>query len=203
VNALSEAASFERFGSTLPRPPSIVTADRAEACRFAAQHALVVAKASGIAHKSDVGAVRLGLTAVTLVECFEDLAQLGDGRVLVTEQVRPDIELIVGALRDPQFGPLVTIGLGGVIAEALDDAVVMLAPPEPGELDHAIELLRGAAVFDGFRGRAPVDRQALASIVDAVAHVLASHDDVVEVDLNPVAIVEGRPLVLDCLVVTQ
>jgi acetate---CoA ligase (ADP-forming) subunit beta len=203
MTALTEAASFERFDGALPRPASFHTADRATACRFASEYPLVVAKASGIAHKTEAGGVRLGLTAVTLAMCFDELAALGDGSVIVTEQVAPDFELIVGGLRDPQFGPVVTVGLGGVAAEVLDDAVVLLAPPEPDELTVAIASLRSAALFEGFRGRAAVDRMALAHIVDAVSALLTNDDEVVEIDLNPVAIVEGCPLVLDCLVMTR
>jgi hypothetical protein len=77
---------------------------------------------------------------------------------------------------------------------------VLLSPPEAGELDLALSRLRSSALFDGYRGARPVDREALALIVDAVAQLL---DRDVEIDCNPVLVCAGRPIVLDALVVKQ
>jgi len=199
---LSEWESKALLGQRLPRPRELLSRASAEAVDFAAQiGGPVVAKASGVAHKSDAQLVRLGLDATSLAACWDELATAGDGTVLVAEQVVAELELIVGGLRDPQFGPLVSLGLGGVAAEVFDDVVFVLAPPEPGELDAAIAELRIAPLLAGHRGRPPVDRQALAEIVDAVADLLTSDPGVVEIDCNPVMVSGGRPVVVDALVV--
>ncbi len=202
IEILSEWVSKELLGTQLPRPREVLSRSASEAVDFAAQlPGPVVAKASGVAHKSDAQLVRLGLDATSLAACWDELAGAGDGTVLVAEQVRGELELIVGGLRDPQFGPLVSVGLGGVATEVFDDAVFMLAPLEPGELDAALAELKAASLLDGHRGCPPVDRSLLAVIVDAVGGLLVRDEHVLEVDCNPVIVADGRPLVVDALVV--
>jgi len=183
----------------VPRPREALTRSRAEAEAFARSiRGPVVAKASGMVHKTELGGVRLGAD-VTAV--WDELALIGDGTVLVAEQVRGELELIAGGVRDPQFGPIVSIGLGGVAAEVLQDVAFLLAPTVPGELDRAIARLRAAPLFDGHRGRPPVDRGRLQRILDAIGDLLVARPDVVEVDVNPIVVADGCPLVVDALVV--
>lgn len=202
--ALSEWDSKRLLGPRLPTPRETRSATVEEGVAFAASiGGPVVAKASGVAHKSDAGLVRIGLTAAELAACWQELAAAGDGTVLVAEQVRGELELIVGGSRDDGFGPLITVGLGGVAAEVFDDAVVVLSPPEPGELDAALNRLRSAPLINGYRGAPPVDRAGLARIVDAVAGLLDRDSGVTEIDCNPVLVCAGRPIVLDALVVKR
>ncbi len=202
--ALAEWESKELLGRDLPRPREIRARSLEEAVAFArALGRPVVAKASGVAHKSERGLVRLGLDPDGLVACFEDLARAGDGTVLVAEEVRGELELIVGGVRDPRFGPVGTVGMGGLAAEVDPDVAHLLLPPEPGELDRAIATLRAAALLDGYRGRPPVDRAALGRILGAIAELLERDPRVVEVDCNPVIVADGRPLVADALVVVE
>lgn len=201
---LSEWDSKERLGPNVPRPRErlTTTVDDALAHRRAVGGP-VVAKASGVAHKSEQGLVRPGLDDAGLRACWSDLAAAGDGRVLVAEECRGELELLVGGVRDPQFGPLVTIGIGGVAAEVDPDATFLLAPVEPGEVEHAVRRLRAAPLFFGFRGRTAVDLDAVEVIVGAVGALLVDDPSVVEVDCNPVLVDHGRPLVLDALVVVD
>jgi acetate---CoA ligase (ADP-forming) subunit beta len=190
--ALNEWDSKQVLGPDLPTPREERTTSVDRAVAFAEEIAgPVVAKASGVAHKSDGGLVRLGLDPD------------GDGTVLVAEQVRGELELIVGGSRDASFGPLVTVGIGGVAAEVFDDVAVLLSPPEPGELDRALDSLRGARLLNGYRGGSPVDRDALGRIVDQVAALLDAEPTVAEIDCNPVLVCDGRPVVLDALVVLE
>jgi hypothetical protein len=203
VTALSEWESKRALGD-LPRPHEALTRSAAEAVAFArALAAPVVAKASGLAHKTERGAVRLGLGPEELAAAWGELAALGDGSVLVAEQVVADYELIVGGVRDPQFGPVVSIGLGGVAAELFGDVTFLLAPPRPGELEEALAELRCAPLLRGWRGAPPADRAELARIVVAVSRLLEEDEEVVEIDCNPVVVSRGRPLVVDALVVRR
>ena len=196
--ALTEWESKALLGD-VPRPREALTQTREEAVAFAATiRGPVVAKASGVEHKTEHDAVLLG---ADVADAWEQLAALGDGSVLVAEQVHSELELIAGGLRDPQFGPVVSIGLGGVAAEVLQDVAFLLAPTAPGELDRAIARLRCAPLFDGHRGRPPVDRALLQGILDAIGGLLVRHPEVVEVDVNPILVRDGRPLVADALVV--
>lgn len=183
----------------VPRPREALTRTRDEALVFA--HSLtgpVVAKASGLGHKTERNAVRLDADPALV---WDELAALGDGTVVVAEQVRGELELIAGGLRDPQFGPIVSIGLGGVAAEVFRDVAFILYPAQPGELASAIARLRCASLFDGYRGRPPVDRAALWRIVDAIGDLLDRDPEVMEVDVNPILVRDGCPLVIDALVV--
>ncbi|WP_017623341.1 acetate--CoA ligase family protein [Nocardiopsis chromatogenes] len=129
----------------------------------------------GLLHKSEAGAVRLGLDGPDQVraaaeEMLRGLKAQGlapDG-FLVEEQCPPGAEVIVGAVADPSFGALLLVGLGGVWAEALDDTVVLPCPLEPGEAARLPDRLRGAALLRGARSAPPVDRAALAAVVEAV-----------------------------------
>ena len=199
---MTEWEAKQRLG--VPTPRERLTRTRDDAAGFASFLAgPVVAKASGLAHKTEAGAVRFGLDPGGVARVWDELAALGDGTVLVAEQVRGELELIVGGFRDPQFGPVVSVGAGGIAAEVFGDAAFVLSPVEPGELDRALAGLRASRLLDGWRGAPPVDRAALAGIVDAVGRLLAVDPSVVEVDCNPVLISGGRPLVLDALVVTR
>lgn len=204
MTILTEWDAKRRLGVDLPVPRERLTTSASEAVDFATAlaPAHVVAKASGVAHKTEGNLVRLGLDGAAVAACWDELAEAGDGRVLVAEQVRGDYELLVGGLRDEVFGPVVSIGIGGVTTEVDPDVAFLLAPPEPGEVAVALGQLRAHGLLGGFRGRPPLDRRALGAIVDAVSGVLAD-PTVVEVDCNPVLVRDGAPVVLDALIVTE
>lgn len=205
MSALSEWESKRLLGDGLPRPRERRTATVEEAVAFARGLAPtpVVAKASGVAHKTEGGLVRLGLDPAGVAGAWQGLAAAGDGTVLVAEQVTAELELLVGGLRDRVFGPFVSVGIGGIAAEVFADAAFVLAPPEPGELDRALTQLRGSGLLEGIRGGPPVDRAALDAIVGAVGDLLARDPRVVEVDCNPVLVRNGVPVVADALVVLR
>lgn len=201
---LTEFESIQRLGDGLPTPRHVLTSHVADAVSACADFGgRVVLKASGVPHKSELGLVRVGLDAVGVRTAWDELARAGDGTVLCAEVVSGELELIVGGLRDPHFGPAVSIGLGGVAAEVFADVVTILAPPLPGELDEALSSLRGNALLRGHRGKPPVDLASLEKVLTAVSDLLESDPTVVEIDCNPVLIRHGLPLVLDALVVTE
>lgn len=204
MTALSEWESKRALGPDLPLPREVRSRTLEEAVSFTRDlHRPAVAKASGVAHKSDRGLVRVGLDPEGVAACWAELAAAGDGTVMVAERVIGDLELIAGGLRDPQFGPVVMVGLGGVLAEVIDDTAFVLAPPEPGELDRALARLRAAPLLDGYRGVTPPDRAELHAIVASVSDLLVRDPRVVAVDLNPIVVRDGHPLVLDALVVVD
>ncbi|HET9346536.1 MAG TPA: acetate--CoA ligase family protein [Candidatus Limnocylindrales bacterium] len=167
--------------------------------------------AVGLAHKSDVGGVRLGLigddeirnAAGELLAIGERLARDGaDVRGLLVEPMaEPGLELIVGLTRDAQVGPVALVGLGGILAEALDDVSVALAPVDAAEALAMLDRLRGARLLDGVRGRAAVDRGAIARILVAVSELGVDRPDILEIDLNPVVASPHGAIAVDALVV--
>ncbi|MCX6463187.1 MAG: acetate--CoA ligase family protein [Pseudonocardiales bacterium] len=143
-----------------------------------------VVKLAEAAHRTELGGVRLDLRTPDAVRAAatELLAQ---GPVLV--QPRLDgVEIAVGAVRDPQFGPVVMVGLGGIWVEVLGDVAFAMAPLDRAEARDLLAGLRGHGVLTGARGAEPVDLDALADVVVAAGDLLLAADDVVELDLNPV-----------------
>jgi hypothetical protein len=202
MKALDEWDSKHRLGDSLPRPAETLATSSVEAQEFAARvKGPIVAKACGVAHKTEGGLVRLGLGPTDIGDVWDDLAAAGDGTVLLAEQIDAELELIVGGYRDHSFGPLVTIGIGGIAAEIFSDVVAILAPPEDGEVAEAVTRLAGRRLLEGIRGGPPVDLEALGRIVGAVASLLCSDPAVAEIDCNPVMVRNGVPIVADALVV--
>jgi len=156
----------------------------------------------GIAHKSDVGGVALGLVdARAVAAAYRAMADRLGPRAVVSQQAGDGVELSIGLVRDPHLGPLVVVGAGGVLVELLGDRVVRLPPLDAARSAAAVDRLRVASVLDGVRGAAPADRAALASAVAALS-VLAVElgDHIAALDVNPLRCGPGGCLALDVLV---
>lgn len=163
-----------------------------------------------IAHKSDVGGVRLKLGDEAAVrEAFDAVmaavkAKAPKARVdgvLVAPMVEGGVECILGASRDPVFGPMVLFGLGGVFVEVLKDASLRRAPFGRDEARRMIGEIKGLALLQGARGRAPADLDALADALARLsAYAYAMRDSVESVDLNPVLALPDRCVAVDALI---
>jgi len=160
-------------------------ADKAEALGFPVA---LKAERAGLTHKSDAGGVRLGLNDRDAVkEAFDAFTRrLGPGPALVQRQASPGLELVVGARRDPSFGPIVLCGLGGVWIEALDDVSLRLSPIDADEARTMLDELRGRKLLQGFRGGPALDMDAFARLVADLSQWFASADWLAELDLNPI-----------------
>jgi acetyltransferase len=122
--------------------------------------------------------------------------------LVVQEQVTGGVEVIAGFKVDPEFGPFVLLGMGGVTAELLRDIALRPAPVAPDEVLHMVDELRGAPLLRGFRGAPPADVEALADAVSRLSHLGADlADELAEADLNPIAVLPaGRGVrILDAL----
>jgi acyl-CoA synthetase (NDP forming) len=112
----------------------------------------------------------------------------------------PGLELIVGAIRDPSFGPTVVVGLGGTQAEALKDTATRLAPLTLTEANAMLSELRASVLFDGWRGGPRLDHDAVAHTLVRVGDVLCHHSSVNELEINPLRVYERRVLALDAAI---
>jgi acyl-CoA synthetase (NDP forming) len=149
--------------------------------------------AMDLAHKTEAGGVCLDLrdeasirAAVISLRAAASRAGVALRGLLVEPMAQGGVELIVGGRRDAVFGPVVLVGLGGILAEVMDDVAVMLAPVGEQEVRRRLDGLRGAPILHGVRGRPGVDLGALAGLVAAVARELAADPAILEIDLNPV-----------------
>jgi acyl-CoA synthetase (NDP forming) len=209
---LSEADSLDLLRAAGLRVVASTTAADVEEAVLAARgfgvHVALKLDAAGLAHKSDLGGVVLGLRDDDAVrEAASRLLALGRRhglavRGLLVEPMMPaGLELIVGMRRDPQFGPVVLVGLGGTLAEVLDDVAIRLAPLDHAAAEAMLDSLRGARVLDGVRGGPSIDRAAVASMIVALGRLGVERSDVLEVDLNPVIATERDAIAVDALVV--
>lgn len=197
-------AILEAYGVPLPREG--LAASLEEAMRVAGEVGFPVAVKTtlpDLLHKSEAGGVMLDVrTPEELQEAYRTLAaRFGDARVLIQEQVGPGLELIVGGRQDPRFGPVVLVGLGGTLAEALREVAVRLAPLGQGDAQAMLEEGRIGALLKGGLGRPLADPKALAAVVEAVGQLLWEHPEVRELDLNPLIVRGDQVVAVDALLI--
>ncbi|WP_426365382.1 acetate--CoA ligase family protein [Streptomyces sp. E-08] len=214
---LSEHAAkqlLRAYGIRVPREQLVTSA--AAAVRAAGLVGYpVVMKASGaqLAHKTELGLVKVGLTSASQVrDAYRELTDIArfeeidlDG-ILVCQMVGRGVEMVVGVTHDELFGPTVTVGLGGVLVEVLDDTAVRVPPFGEPEARSMLGELRGRALLDGVRGAPPADVDALVEVVLRVQRMALELDgDLAELDINPLMVLpRGQGAVaLDALAVCR
>ena len=211
ARTLSEAASKDLLRAYgVPFAEERVVPDPDAAAAAAAEVGFPVAvklSGQGIAHKSERGLVRLGLGDAGAVRAAaaELLAAAtredGPVELLVSEMVAGKRELIAGLVRDPQFGPCVVLGLGGILTEAVGDAVFAAAPLDPAEAERLVDRLATAHLLTKpFRGEPAVDRAALGEVLQGLSRLGLERPEVASVDLNPLIVRDGRSVAVDALV---
>ena len=166
----------------------------------------VVLKALGRLHKSDSGGVAVGLRGPEdLTEAFTRMADTLSPPSFSVEEMAPlahGLELIVGAKRDPRFGPVLLVGAGGLYAEVVKDVAVALAPVTEAGAEALLRSLRVAPLLDGARGRPAVDGSAAARAAAALSRFAAEHPEVAEVEVNPLLALPNGALGLDARIVS-
>jgi acetate---CoA ligase (ADP-forming) subunit beta len=207
---LSEHESKQLLrGAGIPVPDEQLVAS--EEAAVAAGRALglpVALKLCGrkIAHKTERNLVRLGIRDEQ--ELRRQAAELlthraeedPDAGLLVAPMLSGRREIIAGLVRDAQFGPCVMLGLGGIFAEALGDVAFAAAPLAPGDAEDLIDGLQFKKILGAFRGDPAVDRPALVKVIEGLAKIGTERPDVRSIDINPLILVGGRPVVVDALV---
>jgi acyl-CoA synthetase (NDP forming) len=167
----------------------------------------VVLKALGAAHKSDTGGVRLGIEGPSqLATAFEEMTARLKPPAFSVEQMAhgPNaIELIIGVRRDPSFGPVVVVGMGGVYAEVLQDVAVALAPMTQKVAEDLIRSLRGAPLLVGTRGQPALDVGAAARAVVALSILGSEQSDFAEMEINPLLVTTDGVVALDARIIRK
>jgi acetate---CoA ligase (ADP-forming) len=164
----------------------------------------IVVKALALAHKSDAGGVAIGLIdAAAVEEQLSKMATLKASEYSVerTAPLEQGIELIVGTRRDPRFGPVTLVGMGGLYTEVLSDVAAALAPVDETEAERLIRSLRAAPLLEGARGRPALDTAAAARATAVLSRVAAEHPEIDEVEINPLLVLPDGALGLDARIV--
>ena len=159
-----------------------------------------------VSHKSDVGGVKLDLADAAAVAAAYDSIVASVGRaapdahiegVAVQKMAAPGTEVIVGVNQDPQFGPVIMFGLGGVLVELLEDVAFRVVPIEQRDAAQMVGEIRGARLLAGFRGQPAVDLAAIEALLLDVSRFVETHPEVAELDLNPVLAYPDGVLAVD------
>jgi acyl-CoA synthetase (NDP forming) len=214
--SLTEYASkLYLAGSGLKMPQGRLAQTLAEAQNAAVAIGFPVAlklQSAALAHKSDAGGVILRIgDAKQLDTAWAQLQQVAQSRalaldgILVEQMAKPGIEMIVGARRDPNWGPVLAVGLGGIWAEALSDIRILPIGLDETEMAAEIRQLRGARLLSGLRGTKPAAVAALAQAVALIGAIMSARPEIKEIDINPLTVYaagEGA-LALDALIVAE
>ena len=201
----SEAkALLARYGLVVPMTAECALADAPQVAAGIGFPVVLKISDESIAHKSDVGGVALGLRSADEVTAAAGrMVALGD-RVLVEQMVGGAVaELIVGVVRDPQFGFALLIGAGGVLAELITDSVTLLLPATHEDIERAVKRLRVWTLIEGHRGRKG-DPDSVLRAIEAIADFAEAHrDDLLELDVNPLLVLPDRAVAVDALIKTR
>lgn len=165
-----------------------------------------------ITHKSDVGGVALNLASAEEVrDAFDRVVASAkqhepnatiDG-VAVQRMEKPGIEVIIGMTKDPQFGPVMMFGLGGVLVEVLKDVAFRIVPLNERDARQMVHEIKGYPLLEGYRGQDPADVQALQQLLLKVSSFIEQHPQIAELDLNPVFAYKDGAIAVDARIVLE
>ena len=175
----------------LPVPDGRVAETAEDAAAAAAELGFpVVLKGLGVAHKTEAGAVKLNLqTREAVLEAASAMAAVASGYLVEKMVARPVAEVIVGAMRDPVAGPVLTVGAGGILVELLEDSAILTLPTDETAIRETISGLKVAKLLNGYRGGPAADIDALVAAVASVASYVVSNASIVdELDINPIMV---------------
>lgn len=204
---------FRAAGIPVPNGGLAKSADEAVAiAKKAGMPVAMKAQAAQLAHKTEAGGVLLNIADEAGVRAayqnlLDNIERHAPGTkldgILVEQMSGKGVELVVGAKRDPRWGPVVLVGAGGILVEAIGD--VRLLPPDLNEdaIADEVRQLKTAKLLDGFRGAPPADVKAVAKIAAAIGNLMRTNPNIVEIDVNPLVAGPDGAVALDALIVTE
>ena len=158
-----------------------------------------------ISHKSDVGGVILNITSLPEAEgAYQEIQRLADGDrsgILVQKMISQGREVILGAKRDPSFGPVVLFGLGGIYVEVFKETSLRVAPINRSEAEEMISELKTSSILKGVRGARPLDIEALVENLLRLSQLMMDFPEIEGIDINPVKVLEKGAIAVDARIV--
>ena len=199
----------------IPTPPAAVTSNAEEAILKAKEIGFpVVLKivSPQILHKSDVGGVVLDINnkeelQTAYEKLIEDVARKAPSAKILGIQLGKmmpaSTEVIIGGIKDPQFGPSIMFGLGGIFTEIYDDVAFRVAPIDEIDATNLIHELKGYKLLEGARGKPPADLRSMVNILINVSNLMIEHDSISQLDLNPVIVYPDSACAVDSRMVLE
>ncbi len=192
-------------------PTQILTTSKEETVKAAEEIGLpVVMKliAEDIIHKSDTGAVKLNLkTSEDVNQAYDELMNIPTQKtkkISVQKMAdEPITELIIGMTTDPQFGPALMFGIGGILVELLEDVSFRIAPITEYDANEMIHEIKGFPILDGYRGKPKADIKAIIEVLLKISDFVIKHEEINEMDLNPVFIYEQGLVCVDARIILK
>lgn len=208
--ALDEAAGkriLALYGIPVAREMLVFSSDEATVAAAAIGYPVALKACDWqIMHKSGKGLIALNLrTEEDLQAAFASIRRAAgrDVPILVQEMLAGGRELVVGMTRFPGFDPCILFGLGGIFTEILKDNTLRLAPLSAADAEEMLDDIKAKAILDGIRGMPAADRTALAAIIQSLGFIALNHNEIAEIDLNPVILTGANPVVADALFVLK
>jgi acyl-CoA synthetase (NDP forming) len=180
-----------------------------EALATTKKEAIAIAKKIGypvVFHKTEMGMVKVGISSDKEAgKAYDELVKkkLKIDGILVQEMIKGNREFVIGLTRDPQFGPCVMFGLGGIFTEALKDVSFRVAPITEADAEEMIDEIKTKALLEAFRGSPPVDRSILVKSLVGIGKLGFENDEIAEIDINPLIISGKKPVAVDALVILK
>jgi acyl-CoA synthetase (NDP forming) len=165
-----------------------------------------------VVHKSDAGGVKLNLKSEEdVTRACDDIMRSVSQKVpnariqglAVQPMAKPGIEVIIGMSKDPQFGPVIVFGLGGIMVEVIKDVALRIAPLSPRDAREMIREIKGYKMLTGFRGQPPVDTDTLENWLVNLSQFVMVHPEIKEIDLNPIFAYSDGALAVDARVILE
>ncbi|KDB08141.1 CoA-binding domain protein [Burkholderia sp. lig30] len=201
-------ALLAEYGIATPQRRLCVNREEAVSAFHEIGGAVVVKIASAeITHKTEAGGVHLNIANLAdfnkALDAIERIPTQSPAGFLVEQMAPLGVELIIGGVRDPSWGPCVMVGIGGIFTEALADTAVRLAPLSASDVSEMLDSLQGRKLLDGFRHMPVVNRVAITQVATAVSRLLVEHPEVLEIEINPLRVDDKGALALDALLVVD
>lgn len=194
----------------IPVTRELVTKDLSDALKFADEIGYpVVLKGSSstLTHKTELNLIELNIKDEEgLEKAYKTLEERGEGKldgILVQQMIKGDREFVAGLIRDPQFGPCVMFGLGGIFTEVLKDVTFRIAPLEKRDALEMMDEIRAKKLLDEFRGKPAVNRDVLADTLINLGRIGLEIDGIDEIDINPLIVQGDTPIAVDALIVLR
>jgi acyl-CoA synthetase (NDP forming) len=164
--------------------------------------------ADDIVHKSDVGAVKLDIkTEAESQKAFDELMAISsqtEKKISIQEMAKkPITELIIGTLQDPQFGPAIMFGIGGILVEIMKDVSFRICPITDFDADEMIHEIKAFKLLDGYRGSAKADLTSLVSLLKKISEIAMDYPEIDQMDLNPVFIYDKGLKIVDARIILK